>query len=232
MSIVPTTQQVTVLGGCKDSLDAVAKLARVGWTCTASADKKHTSLQAIEFVCSLIRRGHLSILEHHSITMELVTSRAIANQLVRYRLGSYAQESMRYVRYDNKDYRFIVPDDDLQKWEENPAKDKITSSIESSINHYKDLMSSGLKAEVARDVLPLCSATRLVVTWNLRQLAHILYDPYNGRLHNKHAQPLCRKLAAKIEAAVLDAGGTHMGIILDEFKKFYSRPASCVKSQS
>jgi thymidylate synthase ThyX len=61
------------------------------------------------------------------------------------------------------------------------------------------LLLHGVKAEEARGVLPLDTATVLIATWNLRELFHILYHPVSGRLTNKHAQPQTRELFALVE---------------------------------
>lgn len=149
-------------------------------------------------------RKHYSVLEHVSLTFELVTSRAIANQIVRHRMAAYCQESMRYVKLNRKDggvrvikpYKFDEWDDSAQYlWGE---------SITVCEDNYNSLLDMGIKAEDARGVLPLDTATVLVATWNLRELFHILYHPVSGRLTNKHAQPQIRELFALLEGQLKD----------------------------
>lgn len=42
------------------------------------------------------------MIEHISLTIKFITDRGVANEIVRHRIGSYAQESTRYCNY-NKD---------------------------------------------------------------------------------------------------------------------------------
>ncbi len=49
-----------------------------------------------EWLQVLVSRGHTSPLEHCSYTFEAVCSRACSHQLVRHRIASYTQQSMRY----------------------------------------------------------------------------------------------------------------------------------------
>lgn len=148
---------------------------------------------------SIMKRKHYSVLEHVSLTFELTTSRAIANQIVRHRMAAYCQESMRYVKLDRKDggVPFIKPYG-FDGWS-TPCRVIWEAAMNDSEGHYIALLDQKVKAEDARGVLPLDTATVLVATWNLRELFHILYHPVSGRLTNKHAQPQIRELFGKLE---------------------------------
>lgn len=61
-----------------------------------------------KFVEMIINMGHLSVVEHVVCCFALQgVSRALTHQLVRHRIASYSQQSMRYVKLDQFDY--IVP---------------------------------------------------------------------------------------------------------------------------
>lgn len=49
-----------------------------------------------EWILEVIRRGHTSVLEHAVYTFETICSRICSHQLVRHRIASYTQQSMRY----------------------------------------------------------------------------------------------------------------------------------------
>lgn len=136
-----------------------------------------------KFIRMIIRMSHESVLEHGSLTFKVRTNRAIANEIVRHRLASYSQESTRYVKYD--DIEFI------------PGKKLRDSNLEEllfeSENSYKFLIDQEFKPEEARDILPNCTATTLVMTMNFRELRHFL----KLRL-DKAAHPQIRKLAGMI----------------------------------
>ena len=49
-----------------------------------------------DWILEVIHRGHTSVLEHAVYTFEAVCSRVCSHQLVRHRIASYTQQSMRY----------------------------------------------------------------------------------------------------------------------------------------
>lgn len=168
-------------------------------TCTSSVEQMREG-SAEEFVKRVIMaRKHYSVLEHVSFTFELVTTRAIANQIVRHRMAAYCQESMRYVRMDRKTGGLpVIAPYQFDNWPEE-AKKLWLEAVQVSEDNYMDLLKMKIKAEDARGVLPLDTATVLVATWNLRELLHILYHPVSGRCTNSHAQPQTRQLFTYLE---------------------------------
>ena len=168
-------------------------------TCTNSVAQMREG-NAEEFVKRVIMaRKHYSVLEHVSFTFELITTRAIANQIVRHRMAAYCQESMRYVRMDRKTGGLpVIAPYQFDNWPEE-AKKLWLEAVQVSEDNYMDLLKMKIKAEDARGVLPLDTATVLVATWNLRELLHILYHPVSGRCTNSHAQPQTRQLFTYLE---------------------------------
>lgn len=168
-------------------------------TCTSSVDQMYEG-KAEDFVKRVIMaRKHYSVLEHVSFTFELITTRAIANQIVRHRMAAYCQESMRYVRMDRKTGGLpVIAPYQFDNWPEE-AKKLWLEAVQVSEDNYMDLLKMKIKAEDARGVLPLDTATVLVATWNLRELLHILYHPVSGRCTNSHAQPQTRQLFTYLE---------------------------------
>lgn len=151
---------------------------------------------------TIVKRKHYSVLEHVSLTFRLTTSRAIANQIVRHRMAAYCQESMRYVKLNRKDGGVpVIKPYGFDTWCDE-AKAAWHATVGWCGNTYEELIEFGIKAEDARGVLPLDTATVLVATWNLRELFHILYHPVSGRLTNKHAQPQIRELFGKLESVL------------------------------
>jgi thymidylate synthase (FAD) len=148
---------------------------------------------------SIMKRKHYSVLEHASLTFRLTTTRAIANRIVRHRVAAYCQESMRYVKLNRKDGGVpVIKPHNFDSWD-NTSQAIWHQSVCCSETDYEMLLLHGIKAEDARGVLPLDTATVLIATWNLRELFHILYHPVSGRLTNKHAQPQTRELFGKLE---------------------------------
>ena len=137
-----------------------------GRVCYRSGEAKNPS----KFIRMLLERGHESVLEHASATLMLVTDRAIANELERHRLCSFSQESTRYIRFD--DLEVVKPEFGAT---ESESESDWRWQMELVAEAYSEqMLRYGEKPEIARAVLPLCLATRLVMTANLREWRHIL----------------------------------------------------------
>ena len=136
------------------------------------------------FIPSIIRRGHHSVLEHGAITVDFLTDRAITHELVRHRIASFSQESTRYCNYNNKGLFFAAPaalniptgeyDYDFIK-RAYPATTKrcFLESIWQSAENYLLLLKQGEKPETARAILPNCLAAKIRITANPREWRHI-----------------------------------------------------------
>ena len=166
----------------KDPMDLLQDIERIGRACYKS-EHRITSSSAAPFVRNIIERGHESVLEHISITVRFVTDRAIANELVRHRIAAYSQESTRYCNYKDK-IEFIYPKNVSDK-----QLQLIMEACACAATTYQTLIADGATPEIARDVLPLCTKTELIATYNLREWRHIL------RLRtDKAAHPKMREL--------------------------------------
>lgn len=159
--------------------DVIEQAAR---TCYRSEDKitdDGSSDQKLKEM--LIFLSHGAMLEHSVLSVEFTTDRAIANELERHRLCSFAQESTRYCNYSKDKFggelTFVKPE-----WVDRSSVDK---NFEYKVNlwmnlcdsaefRYLALLKSGLKPEDARCVLPLSLATKLVMTTNYAEWRHIL----------------------------------------------------------
>lgn len=166
----------------KDPMDLLQDIERIGRVCYKS-EHRITSSSAAPFVRNIITKGHESVLEHISITVRFVTDRAIANELVRHRIAAYSQESTRYCNYKDK-IEFIYPKNVSDK-----QLQLIMEACACAATTYQALIADGATPEIARDVLPLCTKTELIATYNLREWRHIL------RLRtDKTAHPKMREL--------------------------------------
>ena len=153
----------------------LARIERAGRTCYRS-EKRITADSASNFVRSIIKSGHLSVIEHESISLRLVCDRGVTHELVRHRLASFSQESTRYVNYGRgpdgppglvviKPLFFKEGSDKYQVW---------MRAMEAAESCYLELLSAGATAQEARTVLPHSLRTEIVMTANLRQWLHVL----------------------------------------------------------
>lgn len=163
-----------------------------------------------KFIRARIKEGHLSLVEHASATFDISgISRACSHQLVRHRIASYSQESMRYVGMDSSE--FIVPDSvasnplALLEWKEH---------IHHAQDTYNYLRSLGIRKEDARFVLPIATQTRIIVTMNFRSLLHF----FEVRC-DKAAQWEIRQLALEMLKIMYEVAPAVFGGLYEEFVK-------------
>ncbi len=148
--------------------DSENLLERAGRICYASEAKLGTSEKWLQ---SRIKQGHESLIEHASATFYIRASRALTHELVRHRIASYSQRSQRYVKEMKAEY--ITPPELAE--EANPAGAReFHQAMSAAWEAYRRLLNSGVKAEIARYVLPNACATEIVCTWNFREIRHII----------------------------------------------------------
>lgn len=142
--------------------------------CYKSLNEDTDNMEAAENLAhKLIKLGHGSPLEMNSVPVKITADRVLLGQLTRHRLLSFAVESMRYCNYTlgkfNKSVRFIVPaditDDTYEEW-------RATCLVAEAA--YFTMVDKGLKPETARSILPMCTATDIVVAGNIREWRHVL----------------------------------------------------------
>ncbi|MDM8518136.1 FAD-dependent thymidylate synthase [Desulfobacterales bacterium HSG16] len=168
---------------------ALERIEKAGRTCYKSEDRINPGSSG-QFAKMLINRGHVTVIEHVSASLRLITNRGVTHELVRHRLCSFSQESTRYVRYDGS-MEFIRPvwwdqwiDEEKKIW---------TDAMEKAESAYLALTKLGSRPEQAREVLPNSLKTEIVITANLREWRHI----FNLRCA-KQAHPQIRLLMLSI----------------------------------
>jgi thymidylate synthase (FAD) len=156
-----------------DILSAIESAGRTSY----KSEDKITKDSAIEFVDMVVKREHLSVIEHQSMTVRFVCDRGVSHEIVRHRLASYTQESTRYCNYTNgrfgKELTFIKPC--FWDAEEHQFQYKMwLIAMEQAERMYFDLIASGASPQEARSVLPNSLKTEIVMTANLREWQHFL----------------------------------------------------------
>ncbi len=93
--------------------DGIALLRRIEWCARIShrseeaqtADSWQRIIKAI-----VLEHGDWSVVEHASVSVDMLVDRGITHELVRHRLFSFTQESTRFVNYEKKmEPSFISP---------------------------------------------------------------------------------------------------------------------------
>lgn len=159
-------------GGIKE-LQQIERVARV---CYKSEDKiTPDGESAKKLVGFLVKQGHEAMLEHSQLSVLFTCDRGVANELVRHRIASFAQESTRYCNYSKEKFggelSFVKPSYISDGTREYYAWETVCADVEAAylcmVNDRK------MRPEQARCVLPLCLKTEIVVTANYREWRNI-----------------------------------------------------------
>ena len=169
-----------------------------GRTCYKSEDKIIEE-SAEKFVRMIIKRGHLSVIEHVMMSVRFICDRGVTHEIVRHRLATYSQESTRYCNYKGG-VTFIIP-----SWIRLPEGNYHEEDVNNLFPEYcpeYDWFNAMLYAEVkyktlilewapqrARSVLPNSLKTEIVMTANLREWMHVF-----SLRTSKAAHPQMREL--------------------------------------
>ena len=188
-------------------------IERIGRTCYKSEDKI-TEDSYETFVRNLIKRGHLSVIEHCSVTADIICDRGVTHEIVRHRIGSYSQESTRYCNYGAAKYGneiTVIDPGTAFEWGDTPAAmEKYLywkSACRVAERRYLEMLEDGASPQEARAVLPNSLKTEIWVTYNLREWRHFFQLRCAPAAHPQ-MQEVARMLLAEM--------GAHVPIIFDD----------------
>ena len=187
-------------------LENIEKAAR---TCYKS-ENNICEGSAKRIVKMLLNKKHMAMIEFGGvITVKFKIDRSMANELVRHRLASFAQESQRYIRYD-KDIEFIQPDHIKDTKDIKYERMYLLFSLIENIYHVS--LEDGDTPQEARYMLPNATATEINIQANVREWLHAL-----DLRCSKRAYPPLRKIMLDI----LKEFHNRTPIIFDELYKKY-----------
>ena len=161
----------------------IVEIARV------SSTRKDKSENPAGLINYLINNRHWSPFEHGTITMEIVTSKAIGIQLLRHRSFTFQEFSQRYAKVTEIEpieiRRQAVKNRQSSEEVFNPSINvteginfKATEIVDNLLNHslnvYNKLIEAGVAKECARMVLPMATQTTIYMTGNVRSWIHLL----------------------------------------------------------
>lgn len=171
MKIIESSVQVLTPLALNES--ALTLIEFAGRTCYKS-ENLMTDETAKNFISSIIKRGHLSVIEHSSVSVKFVVDRGVSHEIVRHRIASYSQESTRYCNYSKDKFgneltfirpvNFITGSDEYEAWKD--AMEKAEKTYLKMVNEL------GVDPQDARSVLPNSLKTELIMTTNLREWRH------------------------------------------------------------
>jgi len=136
------------------------------------------------------QRGHWGVFEHANYTFSVSgISRSCTHQLVRHRMASYLQQSLRAV----VPTKWKLPQSMTSRKLGSEKYNHVVATVDHLFELYRELVDMGVPEEDARFILPIGTKTHIVVKMNARSLLHF----FKLRL-SKHAQWEIREMAQKM----------------------------------
>lgn len=173
----PPLHSVQLVHITPNAEELIAYMARV--SNPANQNNTETSAKLIKY---LIDHQHWSPFEMVNMCVEIETTRSIAAQILRHRSFSFQEFSQRYAevqlrpelpemrRQDLKNRQNSVDDLPLNVLHE--CDQVVGQALVTSYRAYERLLELGVAKECAREVLPLCTPTKLYMNGTIRSWIH------------------------------------------------------------
>jgi thymidylate synthase (FAD) len=154
-----------------------------------------------KLIAYLIKNKHWSPFEMVDMTVEIVTSRGIAQQILRHRSFSFQEFSQRYAAVTDMETiqlrkqgstnrqsstEEFNPDLEDPDFGYTDAQHLIRIHLKQSERLYKKLLDAGAAKECARFVLPLTTQTRIYMKGSVRSWIHYLQIRCDGHTQLEH----------------------------------------------
>ena len=168
---------VQLVHSTPDGDNLVAYMARV--SNPSNQDNTETSARLIKY---LIKHKHWSPFEMVNMCVEINTTRSISAQILRHRSFSFQEFSQRYAevvepidlpnlrRQDTTNRQNSI--DDLDSFTLQHFQLRLQRHFRQGMEIYQEMLQDGVAKECAREVLPMCSPTRLYMNGTLRSWIH------------------------------------------------------------
>lgn len=147
-----------------------------------------------KLISYMIRNKHWSPFEMCDMTVEIITSRAIAQQILRHRSFSFQEFSQRYAEVT--EFEPVQIRKQAEKNRQSSKEEMFSSVVNAKINNliknseqlYKELISNGVAKECARMVLPLTTQTKIYMKGSVRSWIHYLQIRCDEHCQLEHRQ--------------------------------------------
>lgn len=169
---------------------------------------QNNSDTSAKLIAYLVKNKHWSPFEMASMTVEIVTSRAIAQQILRHRSFSFQEFYQRYAEVTEMESVQIRKQADKNRQSSTdvfdpeveidfdidantcffPASKAIKNHLEKSQTLYKALIKAGVAKECARMVLPLTTQTTIYMQGSVRSWIHYLQIRCDEHVQLEHRQ--------------------------------------------
>lgn len=192
-----------ILTDLSDPINTILKPIETAGRVCYKSENNITDDSCIIFCKNILARGHEAVIEHSQLSVRFTVDRAIANELVRHRIASYCQESTRYVNYSKEKFgneiKVIEPEDLLPR--DSTDYNIWWMSCKNSEDAYMAMLSNNVKPEIARNVLPLSTATEIIMTANIREWRSVMKLRTSSRAHPQ-MRSIMRKLLDDLKSKI------------------------------
>ena len=208
-----TVKLITVTPDAEQTMGYVARVSN-------PANQENPNVAGLLKYC--IKHEHWSVFEQSFMTLEIATTRAIAAQILRHRSFTFQEFSQRYAdsslltdkiplpelrRQDDKNRQNSI--DDLDPFEVQILEKQMITLFDSSMALYQQMLKRGVAKECARNVLPLCTPTRIYMSGSCRSWIHYinLRSAHGTQKEHMEVAKACREVFVEQFPVVSEALG-------------------------
>lgn len=171
------THTATLVHITPNAEELISYMARV-----SNPNNQNNTQTSAKLIGYLIEHQHWSPFEMVNMCVEIETTRSIAAQILRHRSFSFQEFSQRYAevqlrpelpemrRQDTKNRQNSI--DDLPLGVLSETDTLVSEALVTAYRSYDRLLELGVAKECAREVLPLCTPTRLYMNGTVRSWLH------------------------------------------------------------
>ena len=196
-------ENIKLISVTPDAEKTMAFIARV----SNPNNQKNDNFAGLLRYC--IKHNHWSVFEQSTMTLEIETTRAIAAQILRHRSFTFQEFSQRYADSSMLSNKIALPElrrqddknrqnsiDDLDAFVVQNLELQMQTLFDSSMALYKQMLERGVAKECARNVLPLCTPTRIYMTGSCRSWLHYITLRTSNGTQKEHMEVAegCKRL--------------------------------------
>jgi thymidylate synthase (FAD) len=181
MKIIQPSFEILDLKSREDGIKLLKRIESIARISHRSEDKQTEDSWQRFIEAVVVKHGDWSVTEHCIVTVIARVDRGVSHEWVRHRIGSYTQESTRFVNYGGKDIEFIKPcfagDCPVE------ASAAWNAEMYRAEQSYKEQIEFGQPPQIARSILPNATATTIAVTFNLRNWRQFFMSRVSKETH-------------------------------------------------
>jgi thymidylate synthase (FAD) len=196
--------------------------ATMGYVARVSNPANQDNPNVAGLLAYCIKHEHWSVFEQSFMTLEIETTRAIAAQILRHRSFTFQEFSQRYADTNLLSQHIPVPElrrqdtknrqnstDDLDGYLKLVLEAEIQEHFAKAQQLYNRLLNQGVAKECARNVLPLCTPTRIYMSGSCRSWIHYinLRSAHGTQKEHMEIAEDCRKVFVEQFPVVSEALG-------------------------